>query len=221
MSALTLGIPNLIVWIAILLTYYHGSLQGLWGDVWTGSFSRAHYGVGNALGGRAGTLSALAEPSARHLLSIGALLCVYTPFGVLGGLVLLGGLPWRPQPRSSPNLRFFLSLLVPYLLFTLLFNPGLGYARDWDLFSHVSIFLILVVIEGGVLRNDGGLRMALVGGGLLLSCLLTAYLVIETAREATPPGVARVLEAVGVDTGPRAVRVRRSSTELGSARGSN
>ncbi|MEE2665457.1 MAG: hypothetical protein VX681_15175 [Myxococcota bacterium] len=196
------GVPNLLIWAAILTLYYDANVLNLIQDGIDGRFSKRYYGVGNALGGGndKGFLTLAEIFSGGHWKGMAALLLLYSPIAIAGITTALvrGGRDAR-DALLSPNGRLLLALTIPYSIYAWTWEPGLGYAQDWDLFSHLSIFLVftmvLLVVE---LRRDAAVRVA-TGLGLLLSFALTGYVVAANHEARSPTGVWTVLSSAGVN----------------------
>ena len=194
-AAVVFAIPNALVWLVILFQYYGGSFDGLISDVVSGAFTKAHYQIGNSLGG--GRDSTIFMPfrdivSLKHMIGILQLLVIYSPFVCV---LLTAALVSEPRNSvqkliRSADGRFFLSLLLPYLVYIATWEPKLGLARDWDLFSHVTLFALFVVFHlimtEQVWRRS---RMVLLGLGVFTSLLMTSNLVQKTHDPLTPTGV--------------------------------
>ena len=199
------GLPNIAVWAAIIVTYYDASILNLLRDAATGEYSSSQYrNPGNPLGGgnRKGFWTLAEILSWSHLRETAYLIFIYSPVAWLGGIVTL--------TRSSredlqtfirePAARFFLALLIPYVIYMATWEGGLGPSRDWDLFSHVSIFLIYTVL---LLTITGpGVKTGLVRSWILalfLSAILTGFLIIQTHRPQSPTGIAVLMKVLGVE----------------------
>ena len=202
-SLVVVAVPNLIVWLTVLFGYYEGAPGNFLTDLATGAYSKQHWGVGNALGGGDGTtfLTPARIFSIEHGRGIGALLLMYSPF-LLPALVVCSSS--RPRQRFAWLLhsamgRFLLSLWLPYTLFVLTWRADLGYARDWDLFSHWTLFALLPVL--GMLSSAKlpGVARAALGVGLLASVLTTSILVFQSHERRTPPGPTLYFGALEID----------------------
>lgn len=196
------GIPNLLVWGVIIALYYDANVMNLVRDALDGGFSKQVHGVGNALGGgnNKGFLTVAEIFSAAHCKGMLALLFLYSPVAIVGCLAALtgGGREARDGLRT-PTGRLLLLLLVPYLFYAWTWEPGLGYAQDWDLFSHLGIFAVfMMVLLLARVREIRWVRI-IAGLGLVLSSGLTSYVVAENHDADSPTGVWSVLSSAGID----------------------
>ena len=200
-AILWLGIPNLAVWIVVVLTYYEGSVANLFGELMTGDFSHRTVRGGNSLGGANNEwfLTPATILSWYHVRRTLLLLFLYSPFVFVACPILLVSAPRAAfrRVRESAPARLLLALLVPYLIFMLTWEADLGYTADWDLFSHVTIFAVLLGLVLAPSVPGASWRRFVVLGSLGLSLVTTAALVLETHRAETPTGVARVFHLLG------------------------
>jgi hypothetical protein len=198
------GIPNIAVWTVIIATYYDGSIFNLIRDAQTGVYSSSrHRNPGNPLGGgnRKGFWTLAEILSRGHIRETAYLIFIYSPVAWLGGIVTLIRSS-REDLQSfirEPAARFFLTLLIPYIIYMVTWEGGLGPSRDWDLFSHVSIFLIYTVLllamtQPRVKRESVRWWVP----ALFASALLTGFLIIQTHRPQTATGIAVLMKVLGV-----------------------
>jgi len=206
----TLAAPNVVAWVVILAFYYAGSVPAIFEDLATGAWSKRHYGVGNALGG--GDVKRFLEIgeifAVPHFRSTAALLLLYSPLALVALPVLcIASSEARAQIAGTAVGRFFLSLAIPYTLFVLTWDAGLGPVRDWDLFSHLTIFLLFLTLIGAMAAPRRIAAIA-VGLGLVASLAVTSVVVAESADPNGRTGVELLLGALGEETEPQ--RTRRS-----------
>jgi hypothetical protein len=204
-ALVAIALPNVLVWTTVVVTYYEGSLANLFQDIRTGAYSWTHYSVGNALGGgnENGFLAPSQIASWNHLRMTLILFLLYSPFVffTLPALLLRAPDATRAWLRGDSPGRFFLSLLAPYLVYILTWEADLGYERDWDLFSHVTIFALFFTVSLAAARFERPLVRAVAAIGLAASLALTGTVVLETHRSETVTGVSRVLALFGQDAG--------------------
>ena len=193
--------PNLATWLVILAVYYDGSVLALIQDARTGSYSIRNYGgFGNALGGGNTVLFLeLSEMlSIEHLRGMFALFVLYSPFVLLA---LPACIAHRGRERFKALLQpdgwMLMSLLLPYAIYAFTWEPGRGYVEDWDLFSHISIFLVFAVLVMVMASPWNRIFAGVVSSGLLLSAILTTYTVFVSHR-AEISGVHSVITSMGV-----------------------
>lgn len=111
-----------------------------------------------------------------HLVDIVNEMILLGPF-VLAGWVAAVALIRRSGRRflvEQPVAAFLVSLLVPFLLLSLLFHRKLGAARDWDLVATVAVPSILLFgfwLVGAAAR-EAGARRTQVGLALITASLL-------------------------------------------------
>jgi hypothetical protein len=200
-AALAVGLPNLGMWILVILTYYRGSAANLFADLMTGAFSYGTYQGGNALGGANNqwflTTSAIISPD--HVRRTCVYLFLYSPFAFVAVPALMLTRPRAAgrRIRESSPARLLLALLVPYVVYVFTWEADLGYANDWDLFSHVTIFAVLFGLVLVPSLTGAAWRRLVVIGSLVLSLATTARLVIDTHRSDTPTGMSRVFQLLG------------------------
>jgi hypothetical protein len=199
------AIPNLIVWAIVIMTYYDGGVSHLWEDVWTGRYSRrVHKQGGNPIGGGNRKLFwTLAEiRSWKHIRDIVFLLVIYSPAVTILGIVALARLRGAQlrDALKAPQLLFFISLLVPYLIYAFTWENGLGVFGDWDLFSHVTIFALFAAISLAVALPDTRTTRAGWIAAIAVSLALTGYLVIKNhhAHKMRDSGVVKIARIVGI-----------------------
>jgi hypothetical protein len=198
------GIPNIALWAAILALYYDASISNLIHDAATGQYTATeHYMPGNALGGgnRKGFLTLAEILSWSHIKEVGLLVLIYSPAAWFLGVATTVRSSREDLKRfiNEPAARFALTLLVPYAVYVATWEAGLGAAQDWDLFSHISAFLIYTVLILVFLRGriEKGL-FARWGVGIALSAILCGYLVIQTHVPQSSTGIAVLMNALGV-----------------------
>jgi tetratricopeptide (TPR) repeat protein len=99
-------------------------------------------------------------------------------FQLLPGLAVVLAALWPSRKRLSlkrPEMMFTLLTLVPSMALVFIFNPGLGFPRDWDLFSFVGVPLVcglsffLLDEERHLAIGTTASILALALGGLLLA----------------------------------------------------
>ncbi len=80
----------------------------------------------------------------------------------------------KESPLGSKTTILFLLVIVPQLLFGFLFDPQLGYPRDWDLFAFTSsgytilgVYLLAQRFKGSTPEGIRYVTLALVGTALL------------------------------------------------------
>lgn len=96
-----------------------------------------------------------------------------SPIGVVVWLaVIFSGR--KEAPLGSKTTILFLLIIAPQLLFGFLFNPQLGYPRDWDLFAFTSsgytilgVYLLIQRFREGTPQAVRYVALALVGTALL------------------------------------------------------
>jgi len=202
-AAVVVAVPNLLVWAVVVATYFDGSVSSLLREVTVGDFSDRAVERGNSLGGANNRwfLPPGEVFSWRHWRGTLALLFLYSPFAFVVLPLVASSAPraFARALRESAPARVLLALLAPYLVFVATWEADLGYARDWDLFSHVTIFAVFlaaVLVPAGA----SGWRRLVALGSLALSFVTTGYLVAESHRPDTPTGVVRLLRALGEET---------------------
>lgn len=201
-SLVVVAVPNLLVWLVVLFGYYDGAPVNFFNDLATGGYSKQHWGVGNSLGGDGTTFLTLDRIfSLSHARGVGTLLSMYSAFLLPAFVVCASS---RPRERfawllHSATGRFLLGLWLPYTLFVLTWRADLGYARDWDLFSHWTLFALLPVLGMLSAAKLPGAARAALGLGLLASVLTTSYLVLESHERRTLSGPVRYFGALEID----------------------
>jgi hypothetical protein len=202
-ALLAVALPNIAVWVTVIVAYYDGSVASLFQDVRNGAYSWEHYSVGNALGGgnESGFLAPSQVASWDHLRLTLILFLLYSPFVflTLPVLVLRAPIAARAWLRDDRLARFFVSLFVPYLVYVLTWEADLGYERDWDLFSHITIFALFITVSLGGSALGRRFERTIAAIGLAASLTLTGFLVLETHRSETATGISRVLAILGGD----------------------
>jgi hypothetical protein len=203
-AVLAFGIPNIVVWVVILAVYYESSILNLLRDAATGEYSsEVHRFPGNALGGgntkRFWTLRGILSWS--HAREIALLLLIYSPAAWLGGLVTLVASRRADLKRfiKEPVARLALALLVPYGIYVATWEAGLGPAADWDLFSHISIFLLYGALVLFYTRKAGRSLSLWWVISVAVSAALTAYLVNQNHKPDTDTGIAVLFRALGLE----------------------
>jgi hypothetical protein len=198
------GIPNVAMWVAIVAVYYDLSIYNLLEDAATGRYTaREHHMPGNALGG--GNMKGfwtLAEMlSWSHIREVVVLVFIYSPAAFILGIATLVRSSREDLRRflSEPAARLVLALLIPYAVYVATWEAGLGAAQDWDLFSHIAIFLVYAVIILILARGRSQKSLAACYiAGVALSAILSAYIVIVTHAPDSPTGMAVILNALGI-----------------------
>lgn len=147
------------LWILALLLLVATGYWVLWSN------TRSSAGLDAALLFPFGSLEKSLYPlySVSHLLDFLNHQLLISPVGAVIWLVLiLSGLR-RTDVKSNITM-FFLLLIAPQLLFAFLFNPQLGYPRDWDLFAFTSagytILGIHLLLRRFRLQEAKGIRYA-------------------------------------------------------------
>ena len=198
------GIPNIAMWVAILVIYYDSSIYNLLEDAATGRYTALeHQMPGNALGGgnRKGFWTLAEMLSWRHIREVVVLVFIYSPAAFILGIATLARSRREDIRRflSEPAARLILALLIPYAVYVATWEAGLGAAQDWDLFSHIAIFLIYAVLILILVRGRSQKSLiAFWAAGVAVSAILSAYIVIETHSPDSPTGMAVILNALGI-----------------------
>jgi len=120
--------------------------------------------------------------SAAHLADIANEFALVWPAGLLWlGLALIG----RKRSGEDPIDRFLLLTAVGAGAFLLLIRPGLGMARDWDLFSF-TIFPIALFAMRRVLTVPTSRLAPYAAGVLLIGAGATAaYVIVNLSKESS------------------------------------
>jgi len=127
---------------------------------------------------------------ATGVLSLSHGLDLLNEFLLLFPLAVLFGVMWiqarrdRPQPKKPEGAAAFFTLpvewyfsgmlLLPSLLFVVLFKPEIGMARDWDLFSFVVLGMVpvaLLVLNRFLAARPDGVRLV-TGPALVIALVL-------------------------------------------------
>jgi hypothetical protein len=124
------------------------------------------------------TLAKLLTPS--YWLGVFGVFGTFAPgaFAALG-LVELDGKTRRPVAHE---LVFALALGAPWLAFVLLWNPDLGYARDWDLFAPAGVALTFAALLWPLARLPKPAQALALWAMLLLNVMRSVPLVLANAQ---------------------------------------
>ena len=118
--------------------------------------------------------------SAHYWLGALGVLCTFAP----GALAALGTRLTQPKGEPERDGATLLALAVagPWLAFVLLWNPDLGYARDWDLFAPAGVALTFAALlwpVAGLPRPTQALALCAL---TLLNLMRTIPFVLDNAR---------------------------------------
>jgi hypothetical protein len=119
-------------------------------------------------------------------LAVAALGLAYGRGGTAGG---------EEQPRGS-RFHFTLMVLIPCLVFLLVFKPDLGMARDWDLFAITALGLLplCLVVVSRAYEGRGRRDVERLTGPAAVVCLVIAAAWVGV--NASPERSARRFEAI-------------------------
>ena|GEM_PF-6321838 len=137
--------------------------------------------------------------SADHILDMINELMLVMPAGLVLLWSALKG--WRPLYESSSSRFWFLTVLaVPSLLFILLVDPKLGFARDWDLYA-TSAAVLAVVILLARLDLSRVFRSFEKAAVILALVFLTSFLLVNRSEESSTERFAYLLD-IDIDRSP-------------------